>query len=191
MFRLPHRRSLTTLCAAILAAACGSLLPRSEVVTDSPWKSFKDAELAFDEIVPYITMAEDLKRLHLDPAENPNVTILSYSDILKRFVPSSAVAPETLDGGVLDCLRAQAGCNGYEVDHRVIHRRRHGNFFADMLNFNRETEVTGWRFNAVVLVVDGVVVYKLTGGQPAIHEHEESRNPLGPLQGAGEGLLRH
>lgn len=174
----------------MLVAGCGGLLPRSETVTDSPWHSFEDAQRAFDEIVPYLTTAADLKRLHLDPGENPNVTILSYSDIIRRFVPSPAIGAETLDAGVLDCLRAQTGCNGYEVDHRVIHRRRHGNFFADILNFSRETEVSGWRFNAVVLVVDDVVVYKLTGGQPAIHEHEQSRNPLGPLQGAGEGILR-
>jgi hypothetical protein len=34
-----------------------------------------------------------------------------------------------------------------------------------------------------------LVVYKLTGGQPAIHEHEENKNPLGPLQGIGQSIL--
>ena len=44
---------------------------------------------------------------------------------------------------------------------------------------------------AVVLITDDVVVYKLTGGQPAIHEYEDSSNPLGPLQeSAGPVLLR-
>lgn len=81
-------------------------------------------------------------------------------------------------------------CQGYEVDHRVLKRNRYGNFWADLLNFKRKTDIVGWRFNAVVLITDDVVVYKLTGGQPAIHDREESNNPLGPFQGAGESLFR-
>lgn len=72
----------------------------------------------------------------------------------------------------------------------MLTRNRYGSFWADMLNFTRKTDIVGWRFNAVVLITDDVVVYKLTGGQPAIHEHEESTNPLGPFQGAGERILR-
>lgn len=54
------------------------------------------------------------------------------------------------------------------------------------MNFKREVDIVGWRFNGVILTKDNVVVYKLTGGQPVIHETEESRNPLGPFQGIGE-----
>lgn len=50
-------------------------------------------------------------------------------------------------------------------------------------------DIVGRRFNGVILIKDALVVYKLTGGQPAIHEHEESRNPLGPFQGVGESRL--
>ena len=35
-------------------------------------------------------------------------------------------------------------------------------------------------------MIDDMVVYTLYGGQPRIHEHEVTRNPLGPLQGLGE-----
>ena len=45
------------------------------------------------------------------------------------------------------------------------------------------------RFNGVILIKGDLVVYKLTGGQPVIHEYEESKNPLGPLQGIGESKL--
>jgi len=72
----------------------------------------------------------------------------------------------------------------------VTRRTRYGNFLADLFNFRRKTEIVGWRFKAVVLLADDVVVYKATGGQPAIHEFEESNNPLGPLQGAGERVFR-
>lgn len=183
-------RRLFIAAAAGTIAACSALLPRSETLTDSPWQSFEDAQRTFDHIVVHTTTAADLKLLKLDPASNPNVTILNYSDVLRRFIPGPSVEASSLDTGVQECLRAAIRCQGYEVDHRVLKRKRHGNFWADMLNFKRKTDIAGWRFNAVLLITDEVVVYKLTGGQPAIHEHEESKNPLGPLQSAAESLFR-
>ncbi|TSA41479.1 MAG: hypothetical protein D4R58_01435 [Betaproteobacteria bacterium] len=180
------------LIAVVIAAsaACSTLLPRSEALTDSPWQTFEEAQRAFDQVILHKTTVADLKRQNLDPASNPNVTILNYSDVLRRFIPSPSVDASSLDAGVQECLRAATHCQGYEVDHRVLKRNRYGNFWADLFNFRRKTDIVGWRFNAVVLITDGVVVYKLTGGQPVIHEHEESNNPLGPLQGAGEAIFR-
>lgn len=174
----------------VVLAACSMLLPRSEVVTESPWQSFEEAQRIFDQIILHKTTAADLKRLKLDPASNPNVTILSYSDVLRRFIPGPLVDVSSLDVGVQECLRTTIQCQGYEIDHRVLKRNRYGNFWADLFNFRRKTDIVGWRFNAVLLITGDVVVYKLTGGQPAIHEHEESNNPLGPLQGMGESIIR-
>ena len=56
-------------------------------------------------------------------------------------------------------------------------RKRVGNFWLDSLNFYRDTDVTGWSFNALVLFVDERVVYTLYGGQPRVHEREVTRNP--------------
>jgi len=50
-------------------------------------------------------------------------------------------------------------------------------------NFNRKTMTTGWEFNAVWLVKNDLVVYKLISGKPQVREDETRRNPLGPLQG--------
>jgi len=176
--------------AVVATTACSALLPRGETITDSPWHSFEEAQQTFDQIIPHTTTSSDLKRLRVDPEISPNVTILNYSDVLRRFIPNPSIVASTLDLGVQECLRAATRCRGYEVDHRVLKRQRYGNFFADILNFQRKTDVVGWRFNAVVLIIDDLVVYKLTGGQPAIHDHEKSTNPLGPFQGAGESLLR-
>jgi len=184
------RRCYAAVVVATALAGCSSLLPRSEALVDSPWRSFEEAQRAFDQIVPHTTTTADLRRLKLDPVSNPNITILNYSDVIRRFIPSPSIDASSLDSGVQDCVRAAARCQGYEVDHRVLKRSRYGNFWADILNFRRKTDVVGWRFNAVVLMVDDVVVYKVTGGQPVIHEHEDSRNPLGPFQGSGEALFR-
>ena len=56
------------------------------------------------------------------------------------------------------------------------------NVVLDVLGFQRETHTAGWRFNGLILLKDEVVVYKLTGGQPAIQQTEENQNPLGPVQ---------
>lgn len=171
-------------------AGCGALLPRGQSVVEGPWESFAEAQRVFDRITPHRTTVADLKALKLDPHSYPNIALLNYSDVLRRFVPSPSINADDLDAGVRECITAKTLCRGLEIDQRSIKRQRLGNFWADFLNFKRHTDVTGWRFNGVLLILDDVVVYKLVGGQPIIHELEESRNPLGPFQGVGESELR-
>ncbi len=182
-------RSMAGAVLPVVLAGCSALLPTSEAVTDSPWQSFEEAQQTFDRIVPYQTTVDDLKQMKLDPAANPNITILNYSDVLRRFIPSPSIDAKDLDTGVQECIAAKTVCRGYEVEQRSTKRDRYGNFWLDLLNFNRKVDIVGWRFNGVLLLRDGTVVYKLTGGQPQIHEHEETTQPLGPLQGAGESRL--
>ena len=170
--------------------SCSALLPRGESTTESPWHSFEEAKAMFETITPYQTKTDQLKSLGIDPFVNPNVTILTYSDILRRFVPNIIARPDDLDGGIRDCIAAMELCRGYEVDHKQTKRKRYGNFWLDFFNFKRKTEVSGWRFNAVIVSKGDLVVYKLWSGQPLIHELEENRNPLGPLQGFGETSIR-
>jgi hypothetical protein len=185
---LPARAAAGILAVAL--SACTGLLPRGSSVTQSPWTSYHEAQAAFERIVPNKTTIQDLKPLRLDPESNPNIVILNYSDVLRRFVPPTHVDAYQLDAGVRDCIAAKTSCRGYEVNQQSLTRQRNGSFWLDFLGFTRTTHVTGWRFNGVLLLKDGVVVYKLTGGQPSILEHEESTNPLGPLQGVGESQLR-
>jgi len=170
---------------------CSSLLPKGETETEGPWQTFWEAQQTFDKIIPHQTTVEALKQLKLDPEPNPNVTILNYSDVLRRFIPSPTINASDLDPGVQECISAKTACKGYEIDQRVMKRNRYGNFWADVFNFERKGDIAGWRFNGVILIKDDLVVYKLTGGQPAIHEREENKNPLGPFQGFGERLLSH
>jgi hypothetical protein len=181
-------RAVLILAVAALAA-CSSLLPRAEQLTYSPWQSFAQAQQTFDRIVPHRTTVAELKEMKLDPKANPNIVILNYSDVLRRFLPSPSVNSNDLDAGVQECIAAKTACEGYEVNQQTTRRKRYGSFFADLLNFHRKTDVSGYRFNGVLLIKDGVVIYKLTGGQPAIHEFEESVNPLGPFQN-GEVVTR-
>jgi len=186
----PRQATRFALALSLLfLAGCGALLPRAEIVAESPWRSFGEAQQTFDHIIAYQTTVEDLRKLKLDPLQNANITLLNYSDVLRRFIPSPATDMQDLDPGVQDCIKARSACKGYEVDQKTMTRRRYGNFWADFLNFKRKVDIVGWRFNGVILIRDELVVYKLTGGQPSIHEHEENKNPLGPFQGMGESRL--
>lgn len=64
-----------------------------------------------------------------------------------------------------------------------------GNFFADFANFSRHSVTTGWRFNALILRVHDVVVYRAWGGKPNVNEVEHHTNPLGPLQDMGPSII--
>jgi hypothetical protein len=175
-----------SLCAI---AGCASLLPRSEEMTESPWQSYQEAQRTFDAVIPGQSTLADLKALRLDPETNPNITILNYPDVLRRFLSNPSLTTQDLDVAVRDCVGAKSVCLGYEVNQRLVKRQRNGNFFADFFGFQRKTHIAGWRFNGLILLKEGRVVYKLTGGQPSIVEYEESHNPLGPVQGLGNRLL--
>jgi len=166
----------------VLLAGCSSWLPRSHESTNSPWLNYQEAQKAFDKIVPGETLAVELKDMALDPSSNPNITILNYSDVLRRFLANQSISLNDLDTGVRECVSAKIGCKGFEVNQKILQKNRNGNFFLDLLGFKRQTAINGWAFSGLILIKDGVVIYKLTGGQPSIVSQESSQNPLGPVQ---------
>lgn len=187
MWRLRNGTALLAVC--LMAMGCSSLLPQSRTATQTKWASYGDAQAAFDKIVPGQTTDGHLRGLQLDPDDNPNITLLNYTDILQRFVPNASISMDHLDAAVRKCIAAKTACTGYAVDQKAVSRSRAGNFFADILGFHRETHVTGWTFSGLLLMENGVVVYKLTAGQPKIAEQESLKNPLGPLTGFGRKVL--
>lgn len=176
------------LSALILAAAlggCTALLPTGRQQTVTGWETFEDAKAAFDRIEPYRTTLDELHALGYDAERTPNVAILNYSQVVRTVLPHPTFSVDEQPQGIRDCLRAEARCFGYALEQSRLERARTGGFLADFLNFRRETLITGWRFSALVAVVDGVVVYKQWSGQPHVRQTERSHNPLGPLQEAG------
>ncbi len=186
MRRFLHHSAL--LLSVVALAACASLLPKSK--TESPtFKTFDDARKAIESLVPMHSTVTTLSALGIDPIKQPNTVILTYSDIIKKVVNGSVLGKEDLDPGILRCLEARDGCRGWELNVASILKERTGNFWADFFNFSRRTETTGWRFNALILIVDDVVVYRTWGGQPVVNDQEVHSNPLGPLQDIGPALV--
>jgi hypothetical protein len=176
-------RHLLVLLALVALSGCSSfLLPKSKEVTSSPWRSFQDAQNAFDKIIPGSTNIRDLREMKLDPSSNPNIAILNYADVMRKFMLNQSFSLNDLDDGVRMCVTAKVNCRGFEINQTSVQKTRNGNVVLDVLGFYRETHTAGWKFNGLILLKDDVVVYKLTSGQPAIQQTEENQNPLGPVQ---------
>jgi hypothetical protein len=182
----PRIRTLALVIAALAATTgCRSLLPNGDDRTLQPWSTYNDAYSAVDHIVPYHTTRQALREQKIDPAVNPAITILSYTDLLQRLNAMAAVAPENRERGIADCLNAGKRCTAYAIDLHQTRTRRVGNFWLDLLNFRRHTVTTGWTFSGLIIFVDDVAVFALAGGQPNVNTEQVSRNPLGPIQGVG------
>ena len=113
---------------------------------------------------------------------NPNIAIVTYLDLINRFMPSSSFQKEELPEGIQDCIENNNLCSGYELKISQVQSKRFGNVFLDLFDFKRETRKTGWEFNALIVLINNRVVYKLWSGKPQIDEFSYKKNPLGPLQ---------
>jgi hypothetical protein len=110
--------------AAIFLAGCTSLLPTTKTTTKSPWETFEDAKKNFDRILPYKTKDEDLKGLNFHPYITENVEILTYLDIIKRFMPNPSIQMKDLDAGLQECLQYKELCYAYEINIQNIRTKR-------------------------------------------------------------------
>ncbi|MEH6617846.1 MAG: hypothetical protein V7699_08400 [Porticoccus sp.] len=167
---------------AMVLVSCSSALPKGEAKTKSQWSSFEEAKASYDSIILYETVSADLQALGFDPYSTPNVRILSYLDIIRKFSPNDSVKPEDLPPSVLTCITAREKCLGYEASPGVSKSVRVGNVFMDLLKFKRDRIKTGWSFNALIVIDHGIVVYKIWNGIPIIDQEEIRNNPLGPIQ---------
>jgi hypothetical protein len=183
-------RQCSLLGVALLMAGCAALLPTSKVDVQTSWRNYSDAQALFEKITVNRTRAEDLKALGIDAETTPNVAFLNHADLLRRFANAPAMDTNMIDEGLRACLRKLQKCTAIEIEESHLQRERIGNFWLDFLNFRRETKISGWKFDAIFVLDDGLVVYKVWSGKPVIREFEESRNPLGPFQGVGETTLR-
>lgn len=176
------------LLAACGLVGCATLLPTAHSEVRSPWRSFGEAKAAIERIEPNRTTTADLRASSIDPYESTNIQLLSYSDILLRFPMGANAANGPMDRGLHECLEAGKSCTGYSINVRETKRDRTGSFWQDALGFKRVIDITGWQFNALILLVGDRVVYTLYSGQPQVHEQEVTRNPLGPIQNVGDAV---
>lgn len=174
----------------VVSSGCASLLPEAKQQTQTPWRTYEDARAMFENVIPGKTQRSDLKALGVDPGQTPNVSILGHADMLRRLLPTSSFDIAILDPGLRECLTPERPCFAYQIEQIFLDRHRYGNFWLDFFNFKRQVNVSGWQFDAIFVIKDETVVYKHWSGKPNLHQKEEERSPLGPLQGLGSSLMR-
>lgn len=178
-------RLLGMLGTCLMLGACGSLLPSERAEVQSPFIDYQDAEHRYEQVVPGRTTRSQLLSLGFDPLTQGNAKMLSFIDVRLLFVQPN-IPIDYLPHGLVTCLQAKDRCIGYSFDFNKTDSQRIGSFWADMFNFRKRRQVQGWSFRPVFVLIDDVVVHKVSNGEPNIRRVEDKKNPLGPLQGAGE-----
>ena len=173
-----------------IISGCSNALPREENNIRSRWGSFEEAMADYKKIEPYETTQDELQELGYDPYTQPNIRILSYLDVIQRFMPNQSIKLDDLDSAVSFCIKSRAKCIAYEAQPQKTKSKRVGNVALDMMTFKRRTLRTGWSFYALIVINDGVVVYKVWSGEPIVSGEKIRNNPLGPLQGLDSGVIK-
>lgn len=177
-----HAMCLLCLALVTTTTGCKSLFSSSGQRTRTPWQNFDEAQTAYEKVVPHKTTVTELKELGFDPNTTPNIKILTYLDLIQRFIPNSSITLNDLQPDVRACIESKDCCHAYEMELDLTDSKRYGNLALDVFGFNRKTKTTGWRFKALVIVKDDVVAYKLRSGEPNVDRLDRKTKPLGPLQ---------
>ena len=177
-----YTRCLLYLALVLTTSGCRALLPTEDKRARTPWTNFLDAEAAFDKIVPHKTTVADLKDLGFDPHTTANVKILTYLEIINRFLPNNSLTLNDLQPDVRACIESKDCCHAYELSLDISNNKRYGSVVLDVFGFNKKSHITGWKYNALIIVKDDVVSYKLRAGEPNVNRYEKKTKPLGPFQ---------
>jgi hypothetical protein len=134
-------------------------------------------------VEPTSTTRAQLTASGFSPEHLANTKLLNYVDVVNLF--GSAFRLDDLPPGVKSCVAAREACQAYIVSAQNIKAKREGNVATDLFGFGKLTRTTGWEFQATLVLVNDVVVYKLWKGTPSIETTERQRTPLGPMQNLG------
>jgi len=184
---------LMVLAAVLLTqvVACSSWLPKETVrLDDDDNMKFEHIKANFDKVEVDHTDMEQLKTLGFDPLTAHNARLLSYSDIVPRFMPNSSIQLSQIPVGIQKCILATDRCAPFTMEFERTKGKRIGSVTADLFGFKRTVEKTGWTATILFVMLDGKVVYKSFGGEPNVYNHTEQKKPLGPLQEIGGSALK-
>ncbi|HEX3674792.1 MAG TPA: hypothetical protein VHU87_10995 [Rhizomicrobium sp.] len=181
-----------SLFVTLSLVGCGGLglLPYQTDVKNTNFRSYDSVQIAYKQIAPGVTRESQLSELGFDAASAPNVEVLSYLGVIERFMPRDSIKFDNLDPAVQSCIQARDRCTAYVFKPERLHQQRTGNWFLDVLGFERTTVSYGWSAEIVLLMQDGRVAYKVMSGRPRIQDYHDNVQPLGPLQDLGNTMLR-
>jgi hypothetical protein len=97
-------------------------------------------------------------------------------------MPNPGIHRKDLPPAVLECIDAREQSCAYLIELNNTNSHRYGNVLLDVFGFKRYTHEVGWNFKGLLLLKNGVVLYKLSSGEPKISRDDKVTRPLGPLQ---------
>jgi len=118
----------------------------------------------------------------LEPHSSPNIKLLTYLDVITRFLPNQSITLNDVPPDIRSCIESRDCCQAYELNLVMTRSKREGNLVLDVFNFKKKTHITGWTFTGLIIIKDGMVTYKLISGEPSVNRMEKKLRPLGPLQ---------
>jgi len=192
------RRILAFLALALagLLAGCATttFMPSSNesTVGDVTWKNYSEAQYFFDQIEPGSSTIGVLSSRGLDLKTSKNVVVLDRTSLLALFMANVPGSFEYIDNAVKRCLQPGENCTPYIFRKSELKEEGKGSLALRLLNFKKESVVHGWSVEMLLLIHDGVVVYKQIKGTPNGTElYKEETHPLGPLDVWKSGGIGH
>lgn len=174
---------------ALVLAGCSAVLPRESSIDSIKFQTYEDLMTAYAKIVVGKTRLADLTGLGFDPKTTPNIEILSYVEIIDRFMPTQAMTVQRLPKSVRSCIEAQDHCSAYVMHLKHSRVRHNGSVVPDLLEIERDTSRVGWSAEVLLLLRDDQVAYKVISSRPYMEDQREKTQPLGPLQDIAKTLV--
>jgi hypothetical protein len=167
---------------ALMLAGCGGVLPRESEVDSKKFQTYDQVLASYGDVNLGRTHVNDLPAIGFDTKTTPNIEVLSYAEIVDRFLPSETITMEHLPKSVQQCIEAQYHCSAYVFHLRNSHTEHSSSVVPDLLEIERDTVKRGWSADVVLLVQDDLVVYKVISGSPNSEDQHDRSQPLGPFQ---------
>jgi len=124
---------LLYLALVLTTTGCKALFSSTSLRARTPWQNFDEAQSAYDKVVPHKTTVSELKTMGFDPMTTPNVKILTYLDLIQRFIPNASITFDDLQPDVRACIESKDCCHAYEMDLDLTDNKRFGNLALDLV----------------------------------------------------------
>jgi hypothetical protein len=174
---------------ALMLAGCGGVLPRESEIDSKKFQTYDEVLASYDDVNLGKTRLADLPAIGFGTKTTPNIEVLSYAEIVDRFLPSETITMEHLPPSVQHCIEAQYRCSAYVFHLRNSRTDHSGSVVPDLLQIEQDTVKSGWSAEVVLLLQDDLVVYKVISGRPNAQDRHNKSQPLGPLQDMGKNMF--
>jgi hypothetical protein len=173
--------------ALVFLSGCAStsLMDNSSDISSggADWKSYADAKVFFDKIEIGKTNEKDLGPLGLDLDIAKNLRTLATPTLIALFSDSSFANYDRLPPAVQKCLKYEESCVGYKIHKDSLQKNGTGSLVLRVLKFKEENIIHGFEVDILLLIHNGIVVYKNIEGTPnGTRRIEIKKRPLGPFE---------